>query len=86
MRQHRVVVDEAARGEHDAAARTDGVFGAVAGRHHADDLAAVDDEALDAGVDASRCAGALARLGEAVHEEVAGGVGELRMVSAGHRI
>jgi hypothetical protein len=82
---HRVVVDESAGGQDHPATGPDGAGSVIGPHQHADDLPAVDDQRLGAGV--GHDAGAAGRHGrtEALHEEAAGGVDALRLVPARHR-
>ena len=82
---HRLVVDEPAGGQDHPATGPDGAGPVVGPHEHADDVPAVDDQRLGAGV--GHHASAAGRHGgtEAFHEEAAGGVDALRLVTARYR-
>src|SRR5665213_4161019 len=79
---HRLVVDETASGQDHPTTGSDGTESVICPHQQADDVPAVDDQRLGAGV--GHHAGAAGRYGrtEAFHEEVAGGVDTLGLVSA----
>ena len=79
---HRLILDEPAGSQDHAATGPDGARPVVGPHAQADDVPAVDDQCLDAGI--GRHSSSAGRHGstETFHEEAAGGVDALRLMTA----